>query len=156
MTLQLRHTGHQRAMTKRNKTWMIATVAVLFCCFDCKAEQKTNQHQSAGKFFTALIRGVHPSEAMMHGRYTRGNDAFPPVSDLSPISEKNFRLQGKLKVSRCSFAKISDDLLLFSLFQYIFHLFQENYYFPYFCKFPPDFVKFTCFLHSLCVFRLPL
>src|SRR6218665_2625107 len=26
-----------------------------------------------------------------------------------------------------------------------FPLFQENYYFPHFCKFPPDFVKFTCF-----------
>ena len=33
---------------------------------------------------------------------------------------------------------------LFSLFQYISPLFRENYY-------PPDFVKFTCFLHTVCV-----
>jgi len=26
---------------------------------------------------------------------------------------------------------------------------------PYFCKFPPDFVKCTCFLYTLCVFRFP-
>ena len=29
-------------------------------------------------------------------------------------------------------------------------------FFPYFLKFPPDFVKFTCFyMHALCVFRFP-
>ena len=27
---------------------------------------------------------------------------------------------------------------------------------PYFYQFPPDFVKFTCFLYTFCVFRFPL
>src|SRR6218665_2755767 len=45
---------------------------------------------------------------------------------------------------------------LFSLFQYIFPLFRENYSFPpTFTNFPPVLDKFTCFLHALSVFRFP-
>src|SRR6218665_1389728 len=45
---------------------------------------------------------------------------------------------------------------LFSLFHYIFpYLFRENYYSPYFYRFPPVFREFTCFLHTLCVFPFP-
>src|SRR6218665_3855246 len=53
-----------------------------------------------------------------------------------------------LKIFRFSSTKISD---LFSL-----HCnFRENYCFYYFCKFQSDFVIFTCFLHTFCVFRFP-
>src|SRR6218665_2589871 len=36
-----------------------------------------------------------------------------------------------------------------------FPLFPENYYFPYFDKFPPVLEKFTCFLHAFSVFSFP-
>jgi len=40
--------------------------------------------------------------------------------------------------------------LLFSLNATFPFLFRKNYYFsPTFSNFPPDFVKFTCFLHSV-------
>ena len=35
-------------------------------------------------------------------------------------------------------------------------LFRICFYFPYFSKFSPDFVQFTCFLPTLCVFCFPL
>src|SRR6218665_394131 len=39
---------------------------------------------------------------------------------------------------------------------YIFPLFRENYYFPpTLTNFPPVLHKFTCFLHTLRVFRFP-
>jgi len=45
---------------------------------------------------------------------------------------------------------------LFSLFQYISPLFRENYYFPPTLEnLPPVLEKFTCFLHTLWVFRFP-
>src|SRR6218665_1994866 len=45
---------------------------------------------------------------------------------------------------------------LFSLFQYISPLFRENYSFPpTLTNFPPLLDKFTCFLHTLRVFRFP-
>jgi len=62
-------------------------------------------------------------------------------------------------------AKISDDLFCHRLqilnsspiFAVLVRspLFRKKYYFPYFCKFPSDFVKCRCFLHTLCVFRFP-
>jgi len=45
---------------------------------------------------------------------------------------------------------------IFSLLQYISLCFRKIIISPYFCKFPPDFVKFTCYLHTFCVFRFPL
>src|SRR6218665_2066294 len=72
-------------------------------------------------------RGVHSSEAMMLSLCFR----FPSVS------EKFFGLRRK------SFFSHRPQILnfpLFSLFQYI----------------SPYFVKFTCLLHTLCVFRFPL
>src|SRR6218665_3086097 len=45
---------------------------------------------------------------------------------------------------------------LFFLFQYISALFRENYYVPpTLTKLPPVLHKFTCFLHTLRVFRFP-
>jgi len=44
----------------------------------------------------------------------------------------------------------------FSLFRYISPSVSRKLLFPpYFQKFPPVLEKFTCFLHTLCVFRLP-
>src|SRR6218665_1543020 len=65
------------------------------------------------------------------------------------------------------FRKLSYDLFLvihhkfrisplFSLFQYISPLFREFFYFPpTLTNFPSVFEKFTCFLHTLCVFCFP-
>src|SRR6218665_2981696 len=90
---------------------------------------------------------------------------FPPCFRFPPIFEKISDLFRKMY--RFSSAIISDDLFLvidhkfrisplFSLFQYISLLFRENYYFPPTLKnFPPVLEKFTCFLHTLCVFRFP-
>jgi len=87
-------------------------------------------------------------EGFMQGRPPPwGNDAFPPCF-------KFFRRKGKFsqftfsqKSFQFSSAKISDDP---------FPLFRENYYFPpTLSNFPPDFVKFTCFLHILYVFSFP-
>src|SRR6218665_3031488 len=95
---------------------------------------------------------------------------FPLCFRFPPYSRKIFRLCGKFskcylsaeKNSRFSSAKISKDLFLvidhkilisplFSLFQYISPLFPIC-----FEKFPPSVLeKFTCFLHTLCVFRVP-
>src|SRR6218665_1731735 len=45
---------------------------------------------------------------------------------------------------------------LFSLFQYISPCFAKIIISPFTLKnFPPVFQKFTCFLHTLCVFRFP-
>src|SRR6218665_2318962 len=108
-----------------------------------------------------------PSEAMMH--------FLPPVSDFPPVAE-NFLTPWKIsqilpfsrKNFRFSSAKISDDL--FSLvinhkfrispyFRYLDtfpHYFEKIILSPYFYKFPSVFGKFTCFLHTLCVFRFTL
>ena len=104
----------------------------------------------------------------------RQNVAFPSVSDFHPISEKVFKLMENFhnftvseEISRFSSAKISDDLF-FSHRQQIWNfppIFVVSVHFPYFWKiiispyfykFPSDFVKFTCFLHTFCVFRFPL
>src|SRR6218665_2404065 len=110
-------------------------------------------------------RGVRPPEAMMH---------FPPVSDFPTIFDKisasveNFQnVIFSRKSFRFSSAKISDDLFLvidhkFRISPYFpcfstFPPVRENYYFsPTFKNSPSVFEKFTCFLHTLCVFRLPL
>ena len=99
---------------------------------------------------------------------------IPSVSDFPPVfkkfldSEKNFKIfTFSWKISWFSSTKISDDRFfshrpqilnfpLLSLFQYISTLFRENYSSPYFDKFPPPVLhKFTCFLHTLPVFRFP-
>ena len=76
---------------------------------------------------------------------------FPNVSD-SPISEKIF--SDSVENLAFSSAKISDDLFLV-IDQKFAPLFGKFFIFPYFFKFPPEFVKFTCFLYTFCVFRLP-
>ena len=103
-------------------------------------------------------RGVHPPW---------DHDAFPPVSD-SPYFLKfsqfylfptNFLIFIRQNFSWLVFLVIDQKFRnspLFSLFQYISPLFRKNYYFPpALTHFPPCLDKFTCFLHTLRVFRLP-
>ena len=117
----------------------------------------------------------------MHGHFSiiggRARAVSPKSTPMPPVSDfhlfpKNFQapwtffpiLPFPNKI--CWFTKISDDLLLvidsefkispiFSLnISLHFPLFRKNYYFPLtFGKFPPDFVKFTCFPILLRVFR---
>jgi len=107
-----------------------------------------------------INRGVHPSEAMMH---------FPPVSD-SPYFLKNFGLRGKFpqfylfprnfsifirqNFWRPFFPQISNFPPI-SLFQFVSHYIWKFFFSPTFANFPPDCVKFMCFLHTLHVFRFP-
>jgi len=93
---------------------------------------------------------------------------FPPIFDKFSDSVENFQtFTFSRKMFRFSSAKISDDLFCHTpqisncppIFPVSVHflLFRENYYFPTTLKnFPPVFEKFTCFLHTLCVFRSPL
>ena len=93
-----------------------------------------------------------------------GNDAFPSVSDF-PLFPKHFSdsvinvryFTFSNKISKCSSAKISDDLNFslttnfeflpyFRWFNTHFPLFCENYYFPStFQNFHSDFTYFLCF-----------
>jgi|SRR6218665_3606964 len=101
-----------------------------------------------------------PPEAMMH---------FPPVSDFPLISKKivksmetfsNFTFSQKLfdfhppKFLMSYFFVIDyKQILNFPpIFAVSVHflLFRENYYFPYFSKFPPEFVKFMFFTYFMC------
>src|SRR6218665_2735524 len=107
------------------------------------------------------IRGIHdPTEAMMHF----------PLFQISPLFAKKFRhsvenfpdFTFSRTFFRFSSAEISDDFFYYKfstspIFPVSLHfpLFRKNC-FPYFKKFPPVFVKFTCFLHTLYVFPIPL
>src|SRR6218665_834557 len=92
----------------------------------------------------------------------------PPVSDFPLFSKKFLNFFFSRKMSRCSSAKISDDLIflnhrpqmsdfpLFSLFQYISpSCFAKIIGFPLFCKISLCFRKIHLLLHTLCVFRFP-
>jgi len=94
---------------------------------------------------------------------------FPPIFEKISDSEGNFHnFTFSRKISWFSSAELSDDLFLvidhkfwispyFPCFSTFPLLFPENYYFPpYFDKLPPVLDKFTCFLHTLRVFRFPL
>src|SRR6218665_1852283 len=97
---------------------------------------------------------------------TKANDAFPlfqipPTFRIFENLGKFFQLFSKNFVSS---TKVSDDFFLvidcefrisplFLQDRNISPLFREIYYFPLFFKFPPDFVKCTCCLHTLHVFR---
>ena len=81
-----------------------------------------------------------------------GNDAFPLFQISPPISEKFSDAKGNF--SNFTFSQKIFDFHPQKFLMTVFHLFRENFYFSqYSFKFPPDFVKFTCFLHILCVFR---
>src|SRR6218665_1621006 len=96
---------------------------------------------------------------------------FPPSFQIFPLFSKNFQTLENFtysrKFSRFSSAKISDDLFLVighkfrispSIFLGSVHFppVHENCYFRSTLKnFPPVLEKFTCFLHTLCVFRFP-
>src|SRR6218665_2842011 len=97
---------------------------------------------------------------------------FPPVSDFSPNFEKlsnsvenflNFTFSRKF--SQFPSAKISHDSHrpqisnfppYFPCFTTFPSVSRQLLFPPYFSKFPPVLEKFTCFLHTLCVFRFPL
>src|SRR6218665_4031973 len=100
---------------------------------------------------------------------------FPPVSDSPTIFEKfsdsveNFQnVTFSRKISQFSSAKISDDLFfshppqisnfhpLFPVSVHFTPCFAKIIIPPYFTNFPSVFKKFTCFLHTFCVFRSAL
>ena len=100
-----------------------------------------------------------PSEAIMH--FLSVSD-FPPIFDKFSDSVENFKnftfSQKNVSIFIRFFShqpQISN-FPLFSVFQYISPLFRENYYSPTLKNVPPVLEKFTCFLHTLCVFRFPL
>jgi len=72
-----------------------------------------------------------------------------PLFQISPCFRKEFQTRGKF--SSTTNLKFLPYFCCLSKFPPI----SENYYSLYFCKFPPDFVKFKCFLHTFCVFRFP-
>src|SRR6218665_3294460 len=94
---------------------------------------------------------------------------FPPaIFDKFSDSVENFQhFTFSRKISRFSSAKFSDDLFfsrrpqisnfpLFSLFQYIPPYFAKIIISPLLSKISPPVLKeFTCFLHTLYVFRFP-
>ena len=106
-----------------------------------------------------------PSEATMHSPCFRFHPYFRKISQTPWKTYPNFTFSRK--ISRFSSAKISDDFFshqmttsfefpVFSLFHYISPLFRKKILFStYFYKIPSVFGKFTCFLHTLCVFRSP-
>jgi len=104
-------------------------------------------------------RGVHPLRQW----------CIFPLFQNSPLFPKNFSdpvqnfpdLTFVTKKIRFSSAKISDDLFLvithkllplFSFFQSIPPI-LENFSFPTFQNFPPDFLKCPCSVHAFCDFR---
>ena|SRR6218665_1107687 len=114
----------------------------------------------------AILQGrLFPHKAMMHFLLFQ---IYPPISEKNSDSVENFSsFTFSRQISRFSYANISDGLLFFShrsqfislpfsLFQYLSPYFARTIISPYFLKFPPVFVKFTCFLHTLYVFRFPL
>ena len=85
-----------------------------------------------------------PPEAMMHF----------PLFQISPYFSKDFQTFLKFLV----FYSPKFLMTFFPCFStFPPSLFRENYYFsPSFKNFPSVLEKFTCFLHTLCVFRFPL
>ena len=108
----------------------------------------------------AAARGVHP---------LWGHDAFSPCFRFPTYFRKIFRICGKFstfylsrKISRFSSTNISDDLFFSHRPQILnfppissvsVHFPPE--YFPLLWQISPCFKKFTCFLHTLCVFCFP-
>ena len=105
-------------------------------------------------------RGVHPPEAMMHF----------PLFQIFPYFLKMFRLHENV-FQFCRFPTkffgfrplkfLMTVLIIDFEFKISSHIFAKRYIkfpiivFPYFWKIPLDFVRFTCFLHTLRVFRFP-
>src|SRR6218665_2407329 len=107
--------------------------------------------------------------AKMQGRPSpKGNDAFPPISDVhlfSELSESGNIFPTFPKIMYVSSAKIYDDpfsLLVikcqfrispYSSYDATFpHYLGKLYILPNFSKFPPSFRKMYMFLHTLRVF----
>ena len=90
------------------------------------------------KFFTSTCRGVHPPEAIMHF----------PLFHISLCFRNNFKTPWKLFQMFFSHQLNILNFPLFSLFQYIFRLFRENYYFF------PTFLNFPLFSYNLRVFHI--
>ena len=83
--------------------------------------------------YVCIIRDVHPPEAMMHSPRFRFPPNFPQIfricETISKFSREKFRFLS---------AKIYDDF------------FSHR---PQFSNFPLLLQRFTCFLHTFCVFR---
>ena len=101
------------------------------------------------------------SEAMMHF----------PLFQISPLFAKNFQTPWEFfsifpqKNVRFHPPKMSDDPFLVIHWKFcisprkIVHfpsISRKLFFSPYFFKFPPDFIKFMGFLHTLHIFRSPL
>ena len=87
------------------------------------------------------VRGVHP---------LWGHDAFPTLFQISPLFSKNFQSLWKiLKMLPFEFP------LCFPCFSTFPSPISQKLLFPSTFKNFPVLEKFTCFLHTLCVFRFP-
>src|SRR6218665_1811252 len=110
---------------------------------DWFVHQEKNSTQSAASI---------PSEAMIHFPLFQ---IFPPsISENLLDSVENFpNFTFSQRIFRFSTAKIYDDLFYFSpifaVSVHFLHYFGKIIISPYFFKVSPDFVKFTCFLHTL-------
>src|SRR6218665_303299 len=106
-----------------------------------------------------------PPETMMH---------FPPLFQISPLFQKNFRTFWKIltilpfpkhfldfhppKFLMTFFShqpQISNFPPVFPVSVHFLPVSRKLLFPPYFQNFPHVFDKFTCFLHTLCVFRFP-
>jgi len=104
----------------------------------------------------------------------RGHDAFPPCFRFLPYFRRICTLCGNFSKFYLFTKKLSilirqnfwwsfldrrpqiSNFPLFSLLQYISLCFAKIIISPtFFAKLPSVFEKFTCFLHTLCVFRFP-
>src|SRR6218665_3744733 len=98
---------------------------------------------------------------MMHFPLFQISPVFPRKRSDSVENYPNFTISEQ--IFRFSSAKISDDLIfshspqffISPYFRYsnIFPPFREIFLFSLLLKIPPEFVKFTCFLHTLYAFR---
>jgi len=157
----------QEIHQKHNKS--IATFTSIkwkSCVRVCSGLIVTSQNLCENKYLWHLGKALdqgHPSPLRQW--------CISPLFHISPCFRKNFLILWKIflilrKRSRFSSAKISDDLFCLVLnhkFPPYFRYF--NTFPPYFVKiilssllskFPPVFVKFTCFLHTLCFSFPPL
>ena len=80
---------------------------------------------------------------------------FPSVWDFLPISEKFVRLPGKF--SQCYLLPKFFSIFIRQNFWWLFLVIDYKFWIPpIFAVSTPDLVKFTTFLHTLCVFVSPL
>src|SRR6218665_281501 len=109
-----------------------------------------------------VLRGVHPSEAMMHSPCFRFPPYFRKNSDCGKFSNfylllKNFSIFIRPKFLMTFFShrpQISNSPY-FPCFSTFPPCFAKIIISPYFEKCPPCFRKIHLLLHTLCAFRFP-